>query len=105
MMDAIRVLPPGPHPGMATLGRKNLPPHPGIPGMMAGGMAPPPQAHHIAPISENHHLGAPAPLPPGVSPAPGQLPPGVTADHAEVGEYIFDRLRDCDVDPTAPPHD
>ena len=73
--------------------------------MMAGGMAPPPQAHHIAPISENHHLGAPAPLPPGVSPAPGQLPPGVTADHAEVGEYIFDRLRDCDVDPTAPPHD
>ena len=23
MMDAIRVLPPGPHPGMATLGRKS----------------------------------------------------------------------------------
>ena len=42
---------------------------------------------------------------PGVSPAPGQLPPGVSTDHAEVGEYIFDRLRDCDVDPTAPPHD
>ena len=25
MMDAIRVLPPGPHPGMATLGRKSEP--------------------------------------------------------------------------------